>query len=154
MCLRRNVLEECTAPFRNAEPASCSGTFAPLIHTNRFEGERWLEGRESMPGSEGDTGASSLDKFDWGLHPDLERFVSSNVSSFLAHQGFARTMSEKMMSQTSTRFVDWVDHIVLPESETESGTLERLGLEQVYTSGDMEDTRVYRHLGSYLFPIL
>jgi hypothetical protein len=109
---------------------------------------------ENMPGSEGDTGASSVDQFDWGLYPNLERFVSTNVNSFLANHSFARTLSGKMMSQTSTKFVDWVDHIVLPESEIESGTLEQLGLEQVRMSGDNEDARVYRHLRSYLFPIL
>jgi hypothetical protein len=99
--------------------------------------------------------ASSADQFDWGLYPDLERFVSSSVNSFLANHKFAKTLSEKMLSQTSTKFVDWIDHIILPESEVEPGTLEELGLEQVRTSGDeIEDARVYRHLRSYLFPIL
>jgi hypothetical protein len=107
-----------------------------------------------VPRSKGDADSSSANQFDWDLYPDLERFVTTNVNSFLAHHSFGRTLSEKMMSQTSTRFVDWVDHIVLPESEVESGSLERLGLEQVHTSGDLEDARVYRHLGSYLFPIL
>ena len=107
-----------------------------------------------MPRAEGDVDASPKGQFDWGLYPDLERFVSDTVGSFLANHSFARTLSESMLSQTSTRFVDWVDHIVLPESEVEPGTLENLGLGQVHTSGDREDARAYRHSGSYLFPIL
>jgi hypothetical protein len=106
-----------------------------------------------MPQAESDTGARS-DPFDWGLHPDLEKFVSNNVSAFLADHSAARALSERMLNLTSTRFVDWVDHIVLPESEIEPGTLERLGLEPVHTGGDLVDARVYRHLRSYLFPIL
>ena len=103
----------------------------------------------------GDAGsASSADRFDWGLYPDLERFVSSTVSSFLSGHKFAKTLSEKMLSQTSTKFVDWIDHVILPESEIESATLERLGLQQMHTGGDLAGAKAYRHMRSYLFPIL
>jgi hypothetical protein len=106
-----------------------------------------------MPETERDTSASSSGGFDWGLHPDLEGFVSINVSAFIANHSVARRLSERMLSLTSTRFVDWIDHIVLPESEIEPGALERLGLEEVRTGGDGE-ARVYKHTRSYLFPIL
>jgi hypothetical protein len=107
-----------------------------------------------MPQAESDAGARSEDPFDWGLHPELEKFVSNNVSGFLSDHSLARALAENMMTLTSTRFVDWIDHIVLPESEIEPGTLESLGLEQVHTGGDREDARAYRHPKSYLFPIL
>jgi len=96
----------------------------------------------------------SKKEFDWGLYPDLERFVVGKVGSFLAHHEFAKGLSGTILDKTSTRFVDWVDHIVLPESEVSSRELEALGLEVIHSQGDPDDATIYKHKSSYLFPIL
>ena len=93
-------------------------------------------------------------KFDWELYPKLEAFALDAVNSFLSNNAFAESLSDKMLNQTSTRFVDWIDHIVLPESEVGIKALASLGLEEVTTRGDPEGKRVFRHTRSYLFPIL
>ncbi len=94
------------------------------------------------------------DKFDWGLYPDLEKFVLGTIDRFLGKHRFAKALSGRMMAESSTRFVDWIDHIVMPESDVSFKDLERLGLVEVHTRGDPDDTVVMKHLSSYLFPIL
>lgn len=94
------------------------------------------------------------DDFDWELHPELERFVLDHVDSFLSRNHLARSLAENMLNQTSTKFVDWIDHIVLPKQEVRRKALRGLGLEEVTTRGDPRGSRVYRHTRSYLFPIL
>lgn len=93
-------------------------------------------------------------KFDWELYPKLERFIVDAVDAFLSNSAFAKSLSQRMLSQTSTRFVDWIDHIVLPESEVGTEAFTSLGLEEVRTRGDPKGKRVFRHTRSYLFPIL
>jgi hypothetical protein len=115
---------------------------------------RKLVDEGNMPEDKDAAQQDSVDMFDWGLHPDLEKFVLDRVSSFLANHKFAKMLSEKMLSQTSTKFVDWMDHITLPESRVKPEALEQLGLEEVKTRGSPEGARVYKHLGTYLVPIL
>ncbi|MGI0100721.1 MAG: hypothetical protein ACREBH_03335 [Candidatus Micrarchaeaceae archaeon] len=92
--------------------------------------------------------------FDWEVHPELDRFVQDHVSVFLKRNRFASGLSAKMLDVTSTRFVDWVDHMVIPESSVSRKDLESLGLYEVKTDDKPEGTVVFRHMGSYLFPIL
>ena len=94
------------------------------------------------------------DEFDWGLYPELEKFITGKVNKFLSKHKFASALSKKMLDRTSTRFVDWIDHIVLPYSEAKGDLLEKLGLQVVETEGDPDDAVVYRHPASYLFPVL
>lgn len=94
------------------------------------------------------------DEFDWGLYPDLEKFVISRVNYFLSHNAFAKQLSDKMLSQSSTKFVDWIDHMVIPDSSVKAKELEKLGLEVIDTQGDPDGATVYKHNKSYLFPIL
>ncbi|MDE1804409.1 MAG: hypothetical protein KGH59_01335 [Candidatus Micrarchaeota archaeon] len=92
--------------------------------------------------------------FDWELHPDLEKFVVGEVNSFLSKNAFAKQLSDRMLSETSTRFIDWVDHIIIPESRAGYDSLERIGLREEKSEGAPDGSRVFRHPRSYLFPIL
>lgn len=105
---------------------------------------------------EGRSGAAAGEKdpFDWGLYPELEKFVMGEVGFFLKNNAFAGKLSEKMLEKSSTKFVDWIDHMVLPDSRASPKELKGLGLVQVKTRGNPKDALVYRHLRSYLFPIL
>ncbi|MDE1825119.1 MAG: hypothetical protein KGH61_02930 [Candidatus Micrarchaeota archaeon] len=92
--------------------------------------------------------------FDWELHPNLERFVLSEVNRFLNSNSFAKELSEKMLVQTSTKFIDWIDHISLPESAVDLDKLRELGLREWKCDAKPDNSLVLKHPRSYLFPIL
>lgn len=92
--------------------------------------------------------------FDWETHPELEAFVNGEVGAFLDGNSFARELSLRMLSQTSTRFVDWIDHIVIPKGRVGADALIKLGLEEQKNIERQEGTTVFRHMRSYLFPIV
>ena len=66
-------------------------------------------------------------EFDWQRHPDTERFVADHVAAALDANPFAATLSRRMADETSTRFVDWVDHLVLSERPGLTKRLATLG---------------------------
>lgn len=92
--------------------------------------------------------------FDWELCPDLERFINEKVNLFLDKNNYARMLSERMLNETSTRFIDWIDHIVLPESEVNYEDLLKIGLQEVKGLDAPKEAEIFRHEQSYLFPIL
>lgn len=67
-------------------------------------------------------------RFDWPLCYDAENWVIAQLESFLAHNSFARTLSERMRDETGTLFVDWVDHLTV--SSASEHALEELGFER------------------------
>ena len=86
------------------------------------------------------------DQFDWGIYPELEKFVKEIVDSFLENHSFARKLSDEMLVKTSTRFIDWIDYIALPYTQIDANILEKLGLKEVHTEGSSEKARVFRHM--------
>jgi hypothetical protein len=91
-----------------------------------------------------------MNRFDWGLHPEASAFASSLLDDFLARHGLARRLADRMLAETSTRFRDWVDHMVLPESRLDARRLQALG----YTEQRLDGVRVFKHQNSCLFPLL
>ena len=94
------------------------------------------------------------DDFDWERHVDLDNFIKERVEIFLSNNKFARGLSDKMLNETSTRFVDWIDHLAVPESEIGESKLAELGLVELGNIERPEGFRVFKHPRSYLFPIL
>lgn len=94
------------------------------------------------------------DDFDWEVHPELDKFVKDSVQKFISNNSFAKELSDSMMSKTSTRFVDWIDHIVFPQNVVSVEQLKELGLEEIQIVNKPEGSRVFKHMRSYLFPIL
>ncbi len=92
-------------------------------------------------------------EFDWELHPELDMLVKEKVSGFLKRNAFAMGLSSRMLDSTSTRFIDWIDHIVLPAG-TDPKSLVALGLSEIPGVDRPAGTTVFRHTDSYLFPIL
>ena len=92
--------------------------------------------------------------FDWETHQDLEKFVTGQVNLFLKGSKFANSLSERMLSETSTRFIDWIDHMALPEESVNVSELEGLGLVEDKSMEVRKGTRAFTHPRSYLFPIL
>jgi hypothetical protein len=55
--------------------------------------------------------------FDWPLANVSEQFLRDHLGGFLKRNSFARTLADRMLSETGTDFFEWVDHLVLPASE-------------------------------------
>jgi hypothetical protein len=70
---------------------------------------------------------SAASPFDWKRWPETEAFVVGKIASGLAGHGFAAGLADRMARQTSTRFEDWVDHLVLGEGPGLTRTLAGLG---------------------------
>lgn len=66
-------------------------------------------------------------RFDWKRYPEAEAFFLGGLDIFLkAHQVAAR-LEQKIREHTSTRLIDWVDHVVLPDSGPTRTGLARMG---------------------------
>lgn len=52
--------------------------------------------------------------FAWPHCPDGEQFLQDRLESFLECHTFARTLRDRMLAETSTRMIDWVDHLDIP----------------------------------------
>ena len=53
--------------------------------------------------------------FDWERQPKSEQLVLELTNRFLSANESAQKLAHRMLSQTGTRFVDWVDHIRVAE---------------------------------------
>ena len=71
--------------------------------------------------------APSSTRFEWNRWPETEAFVDAKIASALAGNEFAEKLSTRMKQETSTRFKDWVDHLVLSDSPGLTRNLEGLG---------------------------
>lgn len=91
--------------------------------------------------------------FDWETHPELDKFVNKMVTLFLTGNSFGSQLSTKMRDMTSTRFVDWIDHMIIPTSMANKNELEQLGMQELDVERP-EGSTAFKHMASYLFPIL
>ncbi len=55
--------------------------------------------------------------FDWPLCHDAENLILARLDAFIARNGFAKRLAERMRDETGTLFIDWVDHLVVSASE-------------------------------------
>jgi hypothetical protein len=61
--------------------------------------------------------SESEKKFDWPLCYEAENFLLERIGAFLQKNTFARVLSDRMRDETGTLFLDWVDHLHLPEAD-------------------------------------
>lgn len=61
--------------------------------------------------------ATALRQFDWKPQPGAQGLISELLAGFLSRCTFAASLASRMKSETGTRFQDWVDHIVVPQSD-------------------------------------
>ncbi len=92
-------------------------------------------------------------QYDWQLYPQAEAFLQSAVFQFFAGNGYAANLASKIEQQTSTRFVDWIDHLALPEAEVDVEELLAWGYKEIEKENDLGVT-VFQPVGSVLFPVL
>ncbi len=70
---------------------------------------------------------SSPNTFDWSLWPETEALIQRWVSTALEGNPFAHRLAERMRVETNTRFVDWVDHLVVSDRPGLHAHLAQLG---------------------------
>ncbi len=49
--------------------------------------------------------------FEWLRYPDAEAYVAKRVDEFVAAMPVARDLAEALHAHTSSRLVDWLDHL-------------------------------------------
>src|SRR5687768_11348413 len=52
--------------------------------------------------------------FEWTTHPQAEDLVDSLVADAIEASPQVRLLAERLSAETSTRLVDWLDHIATP----------------------------------------
>lgn len=92
--------------------------------------------------------------FDWGLYPNVENFLVRHIDIFLKNNDFARILSSKLLHETSTRFFDWIDHIVLPKNATSEKEIRELGFQETDGIDVPPGTRAFICPKAAFFPIL
>jgi hypothetical protein len=93
-------------------------------------------------------------EFDWQIYPKLEQFLNQQIGFFLTRNQASRILSERMFNETSTRFFDWIDHIVLPESRIDEEFLIKRGYRMNESLETTHEERVFTHPSSTFFPVL
>jgi hypothetical protein len=94
-----------------------------------------------------------MKSFDWNLYPETEVFLQNTVLEFLSHNHIAQDISQRMLTETATRFFDWIDHVVLPEKKVDLDDLNRLGYEEeIFECPD--GTTAFVHPSATFFPLL
>ncbi|MDX2037369.1 MAG: hypothetical protein SFX72_12020 [Isosphaeraceae bacterium] len=90
--------------------------------------------------------------FDWQRWPETEAFVEEHSNVALEANPFARNLADRMLVETSTRFNDWLDHLVLGDRPGLGSRLEELGYRRGMRTYGV-NTPVYEHHGG-LFPAI
>ncbi|MFO0910337.1 MAG: hypothetical protein U0794_18665 [Isosphaeraceae bacterium] len=55
--------------------------------------------------------------FDWRRWPEAEQLIHGWAATALEQNAFAQQLAVRMARETSTRFVDWIDHLVVTERD-------------------------------------
>lgn len=85
--------------------------------------------------------------FAWQLHPEAEALVDRLVQEAHAACPFAALLAERMTRETSTRFVDWLDHLAVPDR---AGVLQEIAAVG-YEPEPLAGPQVFQHPGG-IFP--
>ena len=72
-------------------------------------------------------GIEALKQFHWEPQPAAWKLVNELVNDFLARCPGAANVAAKMKHDTATRFVDWVDHLIVPRTDALKARLKEVG---------------------------
>lgn len=68
--------------------------------------------------------------FQWLCHPEAEQFFLQTLSHSISKNGALQKISQDLTRKTSTRLFDWVDHVMVPESEKTREKLQHYGFQE------------------------
>jgi hypothetical protein len=94
----------------------------------------------------------SKNEFDWRLYPEAENFLSEKVKQFNNGNKISLQVAKRIESETSTRFMDWVDHIKLPVGAVSHEKLIQMGFRSHKDA--QTDSLVFSNPEAVFFPIL
>jgi hypothetical protein len=89
--------------------------------------------------------------FDWQRYPEAEALVDRMIAAALGGNRFAAELALRMQTETSTRFVDWVDHLVVAERPGLVAELEAVGFRREWQGNYAVNVPVFGHDGG-IFP--
>jgi hypothetical protein len=93
---------------------------------------------------------AALKSHTWTPQPEPARLVHRLLNERLEQIPFAANLSQRMLTETGTRMLDWIDHLGLAANEVSSAELSRVG----YTQESSSDSDiVWAHSGG-IFPRL
>lgn len=101
-------------------------TYQPRLTTDTINGS--LQGMEV-------SSADPLARFLWQPQPVAQAFVAGLTEKFLTLCPAARALAARMRDETATRFIDWIDHLVVPNGPGLSDQLSAAGFRPVSRHG-------------------
>ena len=90
------------------------------------------------------------DPFDWKRWPEAEALVARLLAEALERNRFAAELSRRMLEETSTRLVDWIDHLHVADGPGWERQLTSAGFVREPAAGSFGPP-VYGHPGG-MFP--
>jgi hypothetical protein len=92
------------------------------------------------------------DNFSWHRHPDAEALVGELLSDLTTALPDAASLESAMVAKTSSRLIDWIDHMVVADGPSTRARLSEVGFEPEDVPVEPGD-RVFFHPGA-IFPRL
>ncbi len=74
---------------------------------------------------------AALKSHTWTPQPEPARLVHRLLNECLEHCPFAARLSQRMLDETGTRMVDWIDHFGLPVNDPAVSELQKVGYSNV-----------------------
>ncbi|MDR4508020.1 MAG: hypothetical protein MRJ65_07245 [Candidatus Brocadiaceae bacterium] len=93
----------------------------------------------------------NLHTYGWELFPQADHFLLQKIESFLENNSFAKLLAFRIEQETSTRFIDWIDHIVFPEQSVRKEDVEKTGFQETKHIESSRDKKIFVHSGA-VFP--
>jgi hypothetical protein len=90
--------------------------------------------------------------FEWHRQPEAEAYIHRLLEQFAAVLSPVRALESDLMTRTSSRLVDWLDHLVLAGGDTVEAGLREFGFEPENVPAGADET-VFYHPGA-IFPRL
>jgi len=79
------------------------------------------------------------EQFHWEPQPEAQAFIDGCIEQFLARCERSRTLADRMLRETSTRFQDWIDFLRIPETDE---AIERLLRHEAHAPARVLDERL------------
>lgn len=85
--------------------------------------------------------------FDWKCHPEAENLLLSFLADLKQKSSAIVDLEERLQKETSTRLFDWLDQIIMAQSDALIESLLAVGFE---VESGAADYRVFKHPGAQL----